>query len=107
MRKLSMTLLIFLSALILSSCAQVPNIPICYELDVDRAHCAYTLDQSMNFEWNETNLYLGKTYWEAKPTLLQLPPSSWAEIKAFIVKICKKQGNCPEIEKIFLKIERK
>lgn len=30
------------------------------------------------------------TYWEVRPFMIQVPPESWAELKAFIIKMCKK-----------------
>jgi hypothetical protein len=33
------------------------------------------------------------TWWELRPTLLLVPSSSYAAMKAYIVKMCKKQ-NC-------------
>lgn len=40
---------------------------------------------------DETNKYLGKTWWELRPTMVYVPYPAWTEIKTFIIKVCKKK----------------
>lgn len=42
---------------------------------------------------DETHKLNGKTWWEQRPAMLQMPASSWVSIKAWIIKSCKKM-NC-------------
>lgn len=58
-----------------------------------------------HFDWNDDNLVDGKTYFEARPTMIQIPPESVAELKAFFLKYCKQYKKCSKVEKIFYGIE--
>ncbi len=39
-----------------------------------------------------------KSWYQIRPYLIQMPLTSWAEIKAFILKVCKKYKDCGSIE---------
>jgi hypothetical protein len=71
----------------------VPKVPICAEIRPDKAYCINTIT-SQEFVWDDQNLFEDKTYWDARPTLLLLPASSWVEIKKFIIEVCKKTKKC-------------
>lgn len=43
---------------------------------------------------DDTHLFEGKSWWEARPTMLHVPATSWVKIKEFIIKICKKSNKC-------------
>lgn len=43
---------------------------------------------------NDKNTINGKTWWEIRPTFIQVPAESWAGIKAFIIKMCNKHKEC-------------
>ncbi|MGZ3744422.1 MAG: hypothetical protein ACXVB1_00030 [Pseudobdellovibrionaceae bacterium] len=47
-----------------------------------------------SFEVNETNKLNGKTWWEMRPAMIQVPASTWASLKKFIIKTCKKYDSC-------------
>jgi len=82
-----------LAASILSSCATIPDTPICAEINPSKGYCVYTLSDK-EFVIDDDHLYEGKTFWEMRPLMVMLPPSSWAKIKAFILKICKQTQQC-------------
>ena len=42
------------------------------------------------FVVDETHKYEGKTWWEQRHLMLQLPISTWVVLKAWIIKVCKK-----------------
>ena len=46
-----------------------------------------------------------KTFWDAKPTMVLVPPSSWAKIKAYIIKMCEQTGKCTNLETSLNKID--
>jgi hypothetical protein len=78
----------------------VPDEPICVELSLDEGYCIYTLSDR-EFKINETHKHSfngskSKTWWELRPTMLHLPAESWAEIKKFIINICKDTKKCSE-----------
>lgn len=92
-RSIWLALFAALCAFQISCAIKVPRVPICTELGPTRAYCVNTIT-SEEFEWNGTRLLNGKSYWESRPSLLLLPASSWAEIKIFIIEICKKTQDC-------------
>lgn len=94
-KKLCAKVLLTSLALLLSSCAgvQVPDKPVCVELDPTRANCV-TLITGTNFDIDEKNRFEDKTYWELRPFMILVPASTWVEVKKFIVTICKKTNQC-------------
>ena len=101
MKKISLILLISF----LSGCNEPPNVFICIELDVNKAYCSYTV-KGDSYYWDDTNKLNGETYWESKTHLLRVPIESWGEIKKYIVKNCKKYGNCSEAESLIGNVDR-
>lgn len=80
--------------LLISGCAtNPPNVPVCIELGMSRGYCVTTI-KGEEFYIDEVNKYNGKTFWEMRPEMIMLPPDSWADIKKFIIKICKKTNEC-------------
>lgn len=106
--------MILLSSL-LTSCAQVPDVPVCKELTPYRAHCTYTIspkekDFIIDDEHPWTDPRDGKeyTWWEMRPVQIQVPPYSWAELKKYIIKQCRITKNCrSDIGEWFTKMEPK
>lgn len=88
---------LFLSlSLLLSGCATTPpDVPICTELSMTRGFCTNTISDKSFFIDEETKLD-GKSWWELRPTMIQVPITSWVKIKAFIIKVCKEKGNCSD-----------
>lgn len=88
------TLLRLLFALLISSCAVTPpDVPLCTELAPNRGYCVNTIS-SVEYEVTDEKPLNGKTWWEMRPYMILMPIESWAEIKAFIIKICKKSKKC-------------
>lgn len=79
--------------LLLASCVHAPDVPVCVEITPERARCVKIISGTES-TIDETNLYNGFTWWEARPTMVQVPAESWAQIKAFIIKVCKKSNQC-------------
>lgn len=91
-RKNGIVLSVLLS-LFLSACAtvQVPDIPVCTEFDLDRGRCTMSVsDVDINID--EEHTYMGKTWWELRPSMVYLPYPAWVELKTFAIKMCKKNA---------------
>ncbi|MBK8202409.1 MAG: hypothetical protein IPK68_08905 [Bdellovibrionales bacterium] len=58
-----------------------------------RGFCTNTISDK-SFFIDEENKLDGKTWWELRPTMIQVPIPSWVKIKAFIIKVCKEKGSC-------------
>lgn len=96
MRKLNSFALFALSLNLLTSCAvKPPDVPVCVETRIDQGYCTNTISDK-EFFVDETNKLNGKTWFEMRPTMIQVPASSWVEIKAFVIKACKKMKSCEE-----------
>lgn len=78
----------------LTSCASVPDVPICVELNISKAWCTHTISGKDFYIDDSENKFNGKTWWDIRPTMVQVPSDSWAEIKSFIIKKCKKGNDC-------------
>lgn len=77
-----------------SSCAlNPPDVPVCVEITMEKAWCRKTISNT-EFYIDEKFLYEGKTWWELRPAMVLVPAPSWAKIKAFSIKVCKKYGDC-------------
>lgn len=76
-----------------------PDIPVCVPLNNKTGFCTYTISDKQFQVDNELQLYQGKTWDELKQISLITPPSSWAEIKKFILEACKQFDNCDLTQK--------
>lgn len=95
---------IFLVILLVQTCSAcaiaVPNEPICTEIDIARGWCTYTISNKEFFidethPWSPTgDPKDAMTWWELRPTMVQVPYPTWVAIKTFIIKICKDSGKC-------------
>lgn len=87
-------LLLLISLGLLSSCSITPpDVPLCTQINPDKGYCVNTIS-SKEFEISKEKPYKGKTWWEIRPYMIYMPTESWVEIKAFIIKICKKSRKC-------------
>lgn len=88
--------LVSLLGCLLSCATPIPDVPACVELNPSKAGCVKVISGD-TFTIDDKNPFTidGKayTYWEMRPLMIQIPPYSWAEIKSFIRKICKKHEN--------------
>lgn len=87
-KSLSLLSLILLSSII-TSCGSVPDVYVCKELNPGRAFCTKTITDENQYVDDEHKLN-GKTWWEIRPTTIQMPPESWAEFKKWIIKTCRR-----------------
>lgn len=93
----NIAVLLILSLSLLGCASNPPNEPVCKELSLTEGVCTKMLSGE-TFIVDEANKLDGKTWWELRPYMLHVPATTWAEIKKFIVKMCKKYGCAdPEI----------
>jgi len=78
----------------LSSCANIPNVPACIQLDIDKGYCIYTVENTEFYVNDNNNNPLGEPWFNARTKMIMLPSSSWATIKAFIIKKCRANKDC-------------
>lgn len=78
-----------LLALSLSSCAsiKVPNSKVCADLSNDRGYCVTTLTL-------EESIVDGQEWADFNKRALKMSPESYGEIKAVLLKLCKKSKDC-------------
>ena len=94
LKKICGNSLSLLLVLLVSACTTMPpDVPMCVEFSPDHGRCVNIIS-GKKFDVNETEKFEGKTWWEYRPAMLLVPASSWAKIKAYIIKSCKKYGNC-------------
>ena len=94
MLKKSLSVSLLLLSLCLASCAVKPtDDPLCKELSITRGYCVNMISGKA-YEVNDQNKFNGKTWWDMRPTNIQMPIDTWKNLKTFIIKVCKKYGNC-------------
>jgi len=106
--------LLSLGSLISCATGGVPDVPVCVEFSPDRGRCVHVIS-GKDFVVDEVNKFQSKTWWEQRPAMILVPASSWAEIKSFIIKSCKKSNACQDqlsswdrtVDKIDVNINKK
>jgi hypothetical protein len=86
-----LTVLSILYLSIHSGCSSIQELdkPFCVELNITKGFCTTPLsgkDQIID----DKNLLEGKSWWDMRPTMIMIPPSTYSAIKSFIIKQCKK-----------------
>lgn len=93
LKRYSQTLFIGLLVFALSGCANIPDQPICAEINLSKGVCTYTVSQKTIIV-DDDNLLDGKTWWDIRVKALTVPASSWGAFKAYLIKQCKKTNQC-------------
>jgi len=73
----------------LSGCASVPDVPICAEISMSKGACTYTVSGKTVIVDDEHPLE-GETWFDIRKKVLSTPAKSWAKLKTYLVKMCKK-----------------
>jgi hypothetical protein len=82
-----------LLGLFLSGCSTIPDTIICAEISLSKGICRYTIsDKTITIDDN--NLYEDETWFSMRNKALMVPAKSWAEIKSWMIKQCKKTNQC-------------
>lgn len=82
-----------LSVSLISCATAPPDVPLCAEIHMSKGFCVHTIS-SKEFIVDDDHLFDGKTWWEMRPLMVHMPHSSWAQIKSYIIKQCKRTGQC-------------
>lgn len=82
-------LLLFLFALLNGCVAAPPNVPVCVALDMYSGFCVDTID-------SKEGPVTGPEWEKMKENSLVMPADSWAQIKIYILEMCKLNTNCAE-----------
>ena len=67
--------------------------PVCVEISPVKGYCVHTISEK-EFYVDHNEKLNGKTWWEMRPAMVFVPPQSWAELKAYVIKVCKKFKEC-------------
>jgi hypothetical protein len=60
---------------------------------MSRGYCINTISGKES-EVNDTVLIDGKSWWNARPSMVMMPATSWAKLKTYIIVQCKKTKLC-------------
>lgn len=84
-----------LSLFFVISCASINEIdkPVCAEITMERGYCV-TIISGKGFFIDEENLFEGDTWFNQRHKHIRVPISTWAELKKYLIKNCKKSRKC-------------
>jgi hypothetical protein len=66
---------------------------------MDEGFCRWTISDKRQLVTEKNPLIINEkpyTWWELRHSTVRLPAHSWAEIKKFIIKICKESELCAQ-----------
>lgn len=89
--KLNLLFVLLLS--LISSCASPPSVFVCTRLSQSEGFCVNTITDEEKVI-SDTSLLNGKTWLDLVIESVYVPSDSWKEIKAYIIKQCKKHNDC-------------
>ncbi len=81
--------LLISSLVLIASCATIPEVPICAEVSLSKGICTYTVS-GKNITVDDEHPLSGQTWFDLRSKALSVPADSWGEVKAWMVKMCKK-----------------
>ncbi len=88
-------MLLLTLSLSIASCTTIPDIDICVELEKDkRGHCIHAVSEKQFPVDNVSKFRKKQTWLQTKQNSLIIPSDSWAELKAYIISMCKKTNAC-------------
>ena len=87
------SMLLISSLLFLSNCASIPDVPICAEVSMSKGVCTYTVS-GKNIEVDDEHPLDGETWFDIRAKALAVPAKSYAALKAWMIKQCKRTKKC-------------
>ena len=94
MLKRNLRLLLACSCVFLASCAGAPpDVPVCVEINLSRGYCTKIMS-GKSFDVDDDQKFSGQTWWEMRATMIQMPATTWRELKKWIIKSCKNNSQC-------------
>jgi len=97
--KKSLLIASVLSLSLLTNCAHMPDEPACVEIHNTKGWCTNMVsDVEFYVDEKRPHSFSGdpkdaKTWWEVRPFMVLIPFDSWAKLKAYLIKNCKRT-NC-------------
>ena len=85
--------LVILLLLIFNSCASVPDVPVITRIGPTSGYYVFTVSDKEG-DVDDTHLLEGKTFLDYAVEGVIVPADSYAAIKAYILKSCKKSKSC-------------
>jgi putative methionine-R-sulfoxide reductase with GAF domain len=85
--------LIVLLVFVVNSCASIPDTIICAEVSLSKGVCTLTVS-GKNIIIDDEHPFENETWWDIRSKSLIVPAKSWAKIKAFLIKQCRKTNQC-------------
>lgn len=82
-------MLLISSLIFVSNCATIPDVPICAEVTLSKGICAYTVTNK-TVTVDDDHPLEGQTWFDMRAKVLSVPAGSWGQIKAWMIKMCKK-----------------
>jgi hypothetical protein len=84
---------------VLTSCAHVPDVPVCVEINQVKGFCTNTIsDHDFTIDEQHPAAFDGgkpQTWWDMRPYMVLVPMSSWKAFKEYIIQQCKRT-NCDQ-----------
>lgn len=81
----------------LNACSNLSSIdkPVCVELNMSKGYCT-TIISGKDMIIDDENKLDGKTWFEMRPEMVQVPVETWAALKKYLIKNCKRTQKCNE-----------
>ena len=93
LKNYSLTLAVVCLGLISSCSTTPPNIMLCKEISMSKGWCTTVISGEEQFV-DENNLLNGRSWWDQRQEMIQMPYKSWVDLKSYVIKSCKKYGHC-------------
>ncbi len=105
-KKISKLLLGISLSLIVSGCTTMPpDVPVITRTGPTEGFYVYTMSEKEGIV-DDTHLLEGKTFLDYVIEGVIVPAKSYAEIKSFILKMCKKYKECGDVAKWKSKLDQ-
>lgn len=91
--KLKRNLVMLSLVWLISGCSTLPDTIVCAEVSLSKGICSYTISEK-TIVIDDNNLYEGNTWFSMRNKALMIPAKSWAKIKAWMLKECKRTNQC-------------
>jgi hypothetical protein len=90
----NIVLLVLLSIVACSSLKEIDK-PVCVEINLSKGYCT-TIISGRGFPVDDTNLLEGKTWFDARIEMIQVPITTWTALKKYLIKNCRRSQKCEE-----------
>lgn len=83
----------------LNSCGSIQSLDraFCVEINISKGFCTTPISGKDQFV-DDTNLLEGLSWFDMRPTMIMIPPSTYAALKKFIILQCKRHPDTCDSE---------